>query len=435
MRDILILAIVLSGCIAALRKPWIGIMLWTWLSIMNPHRYAYGFSYDFPLAALATVCTLAGLISSSEKDSPFKGAPTIWLLIFMLWITLSWLSGLDVSGDYMQWTKVMKIDFMLLIALVILRNKMHIFALAWTVAGSIALLGAKGGVFTILNGGNYRVWGPPGSFIEDNNEFALAVIITIPLLRFLQLQLTSLTSKYLMTGLMLLCAASAIGSHSRGALLAIAAMSLLLWLRGKNKIGTGLMMVFAAIMILTFMPESWFARMDTISNFEQDRSSMGRISAWWTAWNIACSYLLGVGFNPATPAIFANYSPYPDFVHAAHSIYFQVLGNHGFIGLFIFLMIWISTWQTAAWLRKHSPPVAAADWCRDLGAMVQVALAGYLVGGAFLSLAYFDLPYNLMVLVVLARVWVKTKAWEREPTYSPGWKTIPGLASSSVTNR
>lgn len=435
MRDILILTIVLIGCIAALRKPWIGVMLWTWLSIMNPHRYTFGFSYDFPLAALAAISTLIGLLSSSEKDSPFKGAPTIWLIIFMLWFTLSWLTGLDVSGDYPQWTKVMKIDFMLLVALVLLRNKMHIFALSWTVAGSIALLGAKGGLFTILNGGNYRVWGPPGSFIEDNNEFALAVIITIPLLRFLQLQLASVSGKHAMTGIMLLCTASALGSHSRGALLAISAMAILLWWRSKNKIGTGLIMVFVAIVASMFMPESWFSRMETISNFEQDRSAMGRISAWWTAWNIAWFYPTGVGFNPATPAIFAIFSPYPDFVHAAHSIYFQILGNHGFVGLFIFLMIWATTWHTAAWLRKHSPPLAAAEWCRDLGGMVQVALAGYLVGGAFLSLAYFDLPYNLMVLVVLARVWVTTKSWESEPTYSPGWKTIPGLVTINVTKK
>jgi hypothetical protein len=37
---------------------------------------------------------------------------------------------------------------------------------------SLALLGAKGGVFTLMTAGSYRVWGPPGSFIEDNNEFA-----------------------------------------------------------------------------------------------------------------------------------------------------------------------------------------------------------------------------------------------------------------------
>jgi hypothetical protein len=55
-------------------------------------------------------------------------------------------------------------------------------------------------------------------------------------------------------------------------------------------------------------------------------------------------------------------------------------------------------------------------------------MLGYAVGGAFLSLSYFDLPYDIMVLVVLTRAWVKSKGWEREPVYAPGWRTLPGLA-------
>ena len=47
--------------------------------------------------------------------------------------------------------------------------------------------------------------------------------------------------------------------------------------------------------------------------------------------------------------------------------------------------------------------------------MIQVSLVGFAVGGAFLSLQYFDLPYNLMIMAVLARKWVEDRAWEREP--------------------
>jgi len=86
------------------------------------------------------------------------------------------------------------------------------------------------------------------------------------------------------------------------------------------------------------------------------------------------------------------------------------------------------TWRSAGWLRTHCAKIPEAAWCVDLGAMCQVCLLGYAVGGAFLSLAYFDLPYNVMVLVVLTRVWVQTKGWLREPAYVPGWKNIPGMA-------
>jgi putative inorganic carbon (HCO3(-)) transporter len=253
--------------------------------------------------------------------------------------------------------------------------------------------------------------------------------MTIPLLRFLQLQLAKGWGRHTMTVVMLLCAAAAVGSHSRGALLAISAMTLMLWWRGKNKVAVGILMVIAAVVLVGFMPDEWTNRMSSIDNYQEDRSALGRISAWWTAWNLAFHYPLGVGFNFVRPELFALYSPTPDYVHAAHSIYFLVLGNHGFMGLFLFLLIWFFTWGSAGWLRKKAAGNPQTQWAADLGAMAQVSLLGYAVGGAFLSLSYFDLPYYIMVMVVVARVWVRTKGWEREPVYPRGWRTIPGLAS------
>lgn len=428
MRDILIVGLVLLGAIAAVRQAWIGVMLWTWLSIMNPHRYTYGFAFDAPVALVAFCATVLGLLITRERASPFKGPAVVVFLVFMVWISVSTVLGLDPEGDYWQWNKVMKVDLMILVALILLHSKKHILALAWVCAGSLALLGAKGGLFTLLTGGSFRVWGPPGSFIEDNNEFALSLVMAIPLLRFLQMQLTSRWGRHAMTATIVLCAVASVGSYSRGALLAITAMAAFMWWNGKNKIVVGMALAIVAPLLVAFMPSEWMGRMSSIGEYEQDESSMGRISAWWNAWNIAFHYPTGVGFDAARPELFARFSPYPDAVHAAHSIYFQVLGNHGFIGLFLFLAIWLLTWRSAGWLRTKCAKIPEAAWCVDLGAMCQVSLLGYAVGGAFLSLAYFDLPYNVMVLVVVTRVWVQTKAWLREPPYVPGWKNIPGMA-------
>lgn len=428
MRDILVIAIVVAGCLAALRHPWIGIMLWTWLSIMNPHRYTYGMAYDAPLALMAAVCVMAGLLMTKERESPFKGSAVTWLVLFMVWMTLSWLAGIDPAGDYEQWKKVMKIDLMILVALMVLNSKQHIFALIWVAGGSLALLGIKGGLFTLTSGGGFHVWGPPDSFIADNNEFALALVMTIPLLRFLQLQLTRAWARHALTITMVLCAAAALGSQSRGALLAISAMALFLWWRGKNKFGVGFLLVAIAVPLILFMPDAWVSRMHTIETYQEDASAMGRISAWWSAWNSAFHYPFGVGFNSARAELFTLYSPYHDAPRAAHSIYFQVLGNHGFGGLILFLGLLATTWASASWLASQRQQTTGAKWCNEMGAMCQVALVGYLVGGAFLSLAYFDLPYVIMTLVVLTRLWVERKAWLTEPIYPIGWTTIPGLA-------
>lgn len=405
MRDILVVGIVLIGSLYALRQPWIGVMLWTWVSLMNPHSLTYGFAQSFPVAAIAALATLIGLLMTKERQNPFSESPAIWLVLFVVWMCICYPFSYNVDGSTEMLTKVLKIDIMVLVTLMILKSNRHIDSFIWVVVGSLGFFGIKGGIFTIIHGGNYRVWGP-GGFIGGNNELALALITVIPLMRYLQLQAKNKWVRHGLSCAMLLTAAASLGSHSRGALLAIAAMAIYLWLKSPKKILFGIVMVCIGVGLVLFMPDEWGARMNTIQTYEQDSSAMGRINAWWAAFNVAKANLTGAGFDMYNYGIFAQFAPDPLDVHAAHSIYFQVLGEHGFIGLFLFLSMWFSTWRMANWLIKNGPLMPDSIWCRDLGAMCQVALVGYLVGGGFLSLAYFDLPYDILIIVVLAKRWV-----------------------------
>jgi len=422
MRDIVLALIVIPGGLMALRYPFAGAMLWTWISVMNPHRLAWGFMKSSPIGLYIAVCTLAGLFFTKEKRSPFVAPPVTWLVVLVVWMCLTTVFAFNTSGSLIQLEKVLKIDLMVLVTLMLVRTKREMMLFAWVLAFSVAFYGIKGGLFTLLTGGSFRVWGPSGSYIEENNALALALIITIPLLRFLQTTVELKWQKNAMTAAMLMCGVSAIGSQSRGALLAMAAMSLLLWWRGKNKLQTAVIMAVAAVGILAFMPQEWWDRMATIQTYEQDRSAMGRINAWWMAWNIAKHHFFGGGFSIYNSVVYGVYAPDPTFVVSAHSIYFTMIGEHGFVGLLIYIGLWWSTWNTAAWLRKNAATHPEAAWCEPLGSMTQVSLVGFAVGGAFLSLAYFDYTYNLMALAVAARYWVRTRGWETEPTPIYGGK-------------
>lgn len=406
LRDIVIAAIILVVGLYALRRAWIGVMLWTWVSTMSPHRYAWGALSTAPVAAFAAGITLFGLVTTKERRSPFIGTPVTVFTLFVIWMTLSWLMGRDVSGDYWQWNKCIKIFFMLYVTLALIQTKEHIMAFAWVLIGSLAILGAKGGFFTLITLGNHRVFGPPGSFIEDNNEFALALIMTIPLIYFLSLQVTKKVWRNILNIVMLLCAVSAFGSYSRGALLAIAGMGAVFWWRSPKKGEVAIFIVIIAILMLPMLPEQWWDRMHTISTYQSDDSAMGRLNAWGVAWEVALHNLFGAGMHYQYQDFFTLYGTYDALVRAAHSIYFQILGNHGFIGLFLFILLWITTYREAGWLRKNANSDPATLWAAQLGTMAQVSLIGYIVGGTFLSLAYFDLPYNTMALVVMTKKWV-----------------------------
>lgn len=430
MRDVVIMSLVLVLAVCALRRPWIGVLLWLWVSLMNPHRYTYGFAYDAPVAMIAALSTLIGFVFAKDRDSPFKAPAVALFLLFTAWVTLSWQMGLNPSAQFSQWDKIMKVNFMVIVCLMLFRSKEQIFVLAWVLTLSVGLLSIKGGLFTVAYAGSYRVWGPPGSWIAGSNEFAVATIMVIPLMRFLQLQVTNKWIGRALIAAMLLCAASALGSQSRGALLAIIAMSTVLWWRGQNRVRNGVLFLVIGLAGVAAMPENWSRRMDTIETYDEDASAMGRISAWWVSFNLAKSHFFGVGFSIANPDIFMSHSPYGmQFgTPVAHSIWFQVMGHHGFVGLLIFLAIWLSAWITAQGLRtqaRHNPSI---KWVGDLGAMAQVSLVGYWAGGTFLQLAYYDFPYYVMAIVAITSAWVRRQGWTTEPQTASGWRAIIGLA-------
>lgn len=423
MRSAIVLTIIFLGAAWALAHPSVGILLWTWVSIMNPHKMTYGAAETFPVAAVAGGATLAGLILSKDKKNFYLSAPAVVLILFMLWICITYFFSYFPEGSTDMLIRVLKVDLMILVALVVLHNKQHIFSLVWVLVLSLGFFGVKGGLFTLVTGGGSRVEGPPDSFIGGNNEVALALIMIVPFMYFLRDQARKAWQRHAWLAAMALTSVAVIGSQSRGALLGIMAMIVLLWFRGRQKLLFGILIVAGGILLFAFMPEAWHERMGTITEYRQDSSAMGRINAWWMTWNLATHNFFGGGFDIYNPTMFALYAPNPLDLHVAHSIYFQVLGEHGFVGLALFLAIWGLTWRWAGWLRKNATANPETEWAGALGGMCQVSLIGYAVGGAFLSLAYFDLPYNILVLVVLARRWVEAHQDKKETENPESQKT------------
>jgi probable O-glycosylation ligase (exosortase A-associated) len=252
-----------------------------------------------------------------------------------------------------------------------------------------------------MKGGVHRVQGPAGSFIEGNNEIALALVMTLPLMRYLQLQDARRLVKLALNVAIVLTVIAAVGSQSRGAFVALAVTGSYFWWKSRRKIATALLIGIAVAIVVNVMPEAWYERMRTIQTYETDGSARGRLDAWQTAWNLGKERLTGGGFETWTPRVFAVYGPGGRYARDVHSIYFEVLGEHGFIGLALFVSLIVLTWlkcRTVSKLVKGRPDMM---WARDLATMTQVTLVGYMSAGAFLGLAYFDYFYALVAIVVM----------------------------------
>lgn len=407
MRDLLVLSIFAAAAAAALRQAHIGALLWAWLSIMNPHRYSWGWTYSMPLAMIAALVTLLSMAMHKDQLKPVPSLPVVWAwLAFFLWMLLTTAAAFYVDESFDQLVKVSKIMFMMFVTMVVTVEKKHIQWLVWVYALSIGLLGLKSGFFTLITGGSERVWGPPGSYIEGNNEIGLAFVVVIPVLYYLTFQTQRAWLKYAVWGCAAAAAVATFGTQSRGAFLAIAAMSGFLWLKSDRKLAMCILLLAAGLTILAFMPESWHSRMDTIKTYQDDASAMGRINAWRMTFNLACDNVLGGGFEIYKPLLFARYAPIPEDVHVAHSIYFQTLGEHGFIGLFLYLLFGILTWRLAGQVYQRSANDPSLRWISQFASMAKVSIVGFAVGGAFLSLAYFDLPYYITVTLIVMNRWM-----------------------------
>jgi len=400
MRDVVITLIVLGSIPFIFKRPSLGIVMWVWISVMNPHRLSWGFAFNFPFAALIAAVTIVAMILTKQPRKLPMTPIVITLILFTLWMCLTTAAAMWPAESAVMLNRVSKTMLMTLVTIMLIKNAEDVKWLVWTLAASIGYYGVKGGIFTVMTGASSIVWGPAGTYIEGNNEVALAFITIIPIMYYMYLQATNKWMRMAMLASCLLCAAAALGSYSRGALLGIAAMAFFLWLKSPKKAVVGIVMVCMIPIAVAFMPDKWGNRMETINTYEQDASAMGRIKAWHMAFNLAKDRPLGGGFEIYNKITFAMYAPVPELFLAAHSIYFQALGEHGFIGLFIYLLLGGLTWRKATWIVKMTATRPDYKWAGNLALMIQVSLVGFATGGAFLSLLYYDVPYYLIACVV-----------------------------------
>lgn len=429
MRDLIVAAIVFGSLPFVLRRPYWGVLLLAWLGYMNPHRLCYGFMLSFPVVMIVALATMISLLMTKDPKKIVWSRETIMLALFIVWMGITTLMAEYPKLAAAQYEKVVKIHILTFITLMVLNTRERIHGFVWILVLSLGFYGIKGGIFTIVNGGAYRVNGPSTTFIAGNNELALALVMTVPLIRYLQLQETR---KWFKLGLlvgMVLTPIAAIGSQSRGALLALSVVGVAFWLKSRNKLAMAILVSVLVAVIVSLMPESWYKRMDTINTYDQDESALGRLNAWGCAWNVAKDRIFGGGFELWQPGMFAKYGPDPLNVRDVHSIYFEVMGEQGFIGLAMFLSLLGMAWFKCQKVIKLTRKNPEQSWARDLAAMIQVSIIGYMVGGAFLGMAYFDYPYHLIVLVVMTHH-LLTKAQDQLPgqTNRPNQPTNAALS-------
>lgn len=402
MRDLAISIVLLLLVYPSLKRPVVGCLVYLMLSVLAPHRFAYTFAYDAPWAMLfALIATVS--VYTRHANRLGTGMSIMALpLLFLAWSGVAMLTALDRYVSYPEFAELAKKMYGLLLLVVCLNSMKEVRQTVAVIAVSLGLFGLKGMLFMIRSGGVYRVEGPPQSILWDNNHLAVGMVVAIPLLLWLASTTGSKLKRLFLLACTVGCAFSTIGTYSRGGFLALGVVGLFVVIRAKNKIRTALLFAVLLAAPLTFMPEEYWDRISTITEARTDASAQGRFDAWQAALNIASSRPTGGGFNYYENKERARiyWDPEVD-LRAAHSIYFQTLGDQGFPGLLLLLLIFGGTILRLWFSPRHAKSDPDADRKAGLRAALQSSLLAYCAGGAMLSLAYWEVPYFLCVLATI----------------------------------
>ena len=361
---------------------------------------------------------------------PPLDAMLVFTLLFLFWITLNGFQAVDPNWSWPLWDRTWRIIVLGILISMTATSRTRIHALMLVCALSLLFYGVKGGAFTLLTGGNYHVVGPPASTIGDNNQLALAVLMIIPIANYLRMQSANMLMRRVLLASMILSTIAVLGSYSRGAFLALAGLLVIAWFRAKRKFLYPFVAALIVIPAFHFMPQSYVDRINSIQDAKSDSSVTGRIDAWHVATYYAEDHFpFGAGFaGPQLPQIFARYAPGRE-THAAHSIYFEVLGDNGFVGLAIYLVILVLCFGNAMVIRRQARRNADLAWAFDLAGMIQLTLFVFCVGGAALSFAYYDLLFISAGLLSAMRVLVRNAVKQRTAApQTPSIDLVPASA-------
>lgn len=431
MRDLIVVALVTASLPVIVFRPFFGLLVYGWLAYMRPQDMAWGMSRWLPLSQWVAIALVLGLILSLGRERWLVvKTQTVLLLLLAGWISVTVVTAVrpEAAGDlYGYYWKAIVIS-VLTTGIVSDRRRFRIMIMV--IAFSIGFLGAKRGLLGLLRGGA-RYYDGPGGFMSDNNAFALALNMTLPLLVGIVTVEKRKVFRVVAAVMAVLCTITILFTFSRGGLLTLCTVVPFLIWRSRHRLAvTGLIALgLAGFLFFTSdtFTQAYAERASSISNYQEDRSAVGRLNAWTTSWRVFLDHpLTGVGPNNLE-VVYKSYSPEPERFRVSHNAYLQILCECGLPALLLFVFAIGSAWWSLGRVRRRTD----LPWVEVYARMLQISIVAYFVGSMFLNTAYAELIYQLMGMSVSLEVIARTAAaGEPEvrqepvpaPVSEPWWK-------------
>jgi probable O-glycosylation ligase (exosortase A-associated) len=328
------------------------------------------------------------------------------LVALLIWVNITSFFALAPDAAAVKWDRTFKILGFAILTAQMLSKRERLEGFVWLSVLCVAYLAIPAAIKTLVSGGSgvssgEVVTGEIGSVYGDRVTFSVVLAMTFPFGIYCLKHSTLIPpSRWLRLGMLGISAAfllALMGTYSRTALLAGGAMLLTLVAKSGKKAASLVYVGVALLVLVAIAPESWFTRMDLIANYQQDESAVGRLAVWEWAWQMALSHpIVGGGFRVFTldEGIWGN-----GYIEA-HNIYFEMMAEHGFVGLALFLSLVVGAYRGCTAVVRRTRGQHEFAWAADLARAIQISIVAYAVGGSFVSIATDPFLYDLVAIVI-----------------------------------
>lgn len=414
MRDLFVVVVITGLLPACFRRPYVGLLVFSWLAYMRVQDLAWGTVRGMRWSYYVAIVTFAGFLVDPKRKRWFmlEKRTLMMLALVLLVIAGVWnsrgTSFIQTKSQISRTFEFSKIVGIALFTTAVVQTREHLRVLVWVIGLSFAFYGVKSGIWGVLTLGRSDIRVGPGGMLADNNDFALALVVSVPMLFHLGLsEKKELLRKVFHYSIPLTMVTIAL-THSRGGFLSLCgACGVLIW-RSRNRVAGMAVAGAVALFLVLLGPSSLKARLGTLQNVEEDSSANARFRSWAAAIRMATDNVpFGVGLDMFRTR-YMDYQPNPtarelrgENIFVAHNSYLQIWAETGTFSLLIYLALIFMSFETCWRVRRLAKRRYYSSWMINYATMFEASMFGFCIGSTFLNRAHFDLVYHLFAIILV----------------------------------
>jgi putative inorganic carbon (hco3(-)) transporter len=413
MRDILILSFYCGYLVLGLRAPFVFGLGYIWTDIFLPQYVAYSIMRMFPIALIMGAATLGSYLLFDRRDPPRPTLLHALMFVMVGWVTLTTTWAVVPDMAWFKWDWAVKTLLFAAFLPFLFRSRIQLEALILTFLFSVSAHLLATGLKTAVAGGGYgRKLGliPDLLGVGETSFLSMLAAVAIPLILFLKKH-SLIIPKFRHTALgynsiAVVSVLASLGTFARTGLVAMTVLGGLLWAQSKQKLLVGLGLLVSGTLVFLVMSQAWIDRMSTITDPSGESSAGQRLEMWKWTMDYVSAHPLGGGFNLYLISSFVLRLPDGTETSVAgrafHSMYFEVLGEHGYVGFAIFALMLATMFVSMVRLRRKTRGIPELEWLHDLMKALLMGTFIYLCGGAFIGIAFQPPLYYFMAIIISA---------------------------------